>query len=298
MIKRVVGFAALLAVAGLVSGLGASAVHADAAACGFDLFVLRGGVAEDVTNTPVACEFRPSWDRAGKRLVYNFDDGRDLGLLDLLSGATTSLPGTGADNNPSWSADGLIAFDRVFTGDSHAYVVSPRGGLPRAVLADAVDLSWSPDSERLAFVRPSDGSIGTAALDDEDGAATTVAPAGVQAACLPIECGLAWSPNGKLIAYSDRSKIWTVRVGDDGEPRGAPQLVSAGGPFFQTQLAWTPDSKTIVFNSDRAADGGTALWTVPAAGGIPERILGTTSQLNFDPAVSRDGAIAYSGSTP
>lgn len=168
--------------------------------------------------------------------------------------------------------------------------------MPRAVLDDAVDLSWSPDGDRLAFVRPSDTSIGTADL--EDGDATTIAPPGSQANCLPIECGLVWSPNGKLVAFSDAHDIYTVRVDDDGEPRGAPRLVSAGGSFFQTQLAWTRDSATIVFNSDRAADGGFALWSVPAAGGIPERIVGPRSQFSFDPAISRDGTLAYSGSIP
>src|SRR5262249_24560229 len=162
--------------------------------------------------SPAVCEFRPSWAPSGRRAVFNFSDGSELSIVDLRSGITTRLAGTAGGTNPAWSSEGSIAFDRVFTGDTHAYLVSAHGGLPRAVRADAVDLSWSPDADRLAFVRPSDGSIGTAELDDEE--ETTVAPPGAQTACLPIECGLAWSPNGKRIAYSDGSNIWTIRVDD------------------------------------------------------------------------------------
>ncbi len=172
----------------------------------------------------------------------------------------------------------------------------PNGGIRVAVATDAIDVDWAPDSRRLVFVRPSDGSIRTIGVNGDG--ETVVAPAGSQTTCLLLECGLAWSPNGQFIAYSDGSDIWTVHVGRHGEPLEAPTLVSAGAPFFQTQLTWSSNSRAIAFNSDRSDDSGFALWSVAANGGTPTRIEGTTSLFNFDPNIHRGGgAIVYSGST-
>jgi Tol biopolymer transport system component len=52
-----------------------------------------------------------------------------------------------------------------------------------------------------------------------------------------------------------------------GEPRGEPLQITSEGRIFD--LDWA-DNKTIVFSSNRF--GGTALWTIPAPGGVPERL--------------------------
>jgi Tol biopolymer transport system component len=294
---RVMNRAAPLTVLLVVLFMAAPAAADEGTPCGFDLFVLSGGVSRDLTNTPFVCEFRPEWSPSRQQVVYNAVGTQGLFVADTSTGVGSFLAGGEDGNNPSWSPDGqLITFDRVFVGDETVYVVPPSGGTRVAVTTDAVDADWAPNGGRIAFVRPSDGSIRTIGIDGRGEA--IVAPAGSQSPCLPLECGLAWSPNGQLIAYSDVQNIWVVRVAPDGQPLGSPTLVLAGGPFFNTQLTWSGDSKTIAFNSDRAGDGGSGLWTVPASGGTPMRIDGTTSFFNYDPNIARGGgAIVYSGST-
>lgn len=289
----------LLVATSLVAAAAGGRAHASG--CGFDLFVLQDGVATDVTNSADSCEFRPEWSPSRQLVAFNYLPAaapQTLALLDVATGAVTAVPGGENGDNPSWSPNGqLLAFSRQFVGDPNAYVVPPGGGTRTLVAADAYDLDWAPSSQRLSFVRVSDASIRTVALDGTG--ETIVAPAGTESACFPLGCGVAWSPNGQWIAYSGFDSIWKVRVSPDGLPLAAPELVTpAVGPFYQTQLAWTGDSKAILFNSNSADDGGASLYRVDAAGGTPVR-LATPSTFNFDPNVARGGgAIVYAGSTP
>jgi Tol biopolymer transport system component len=273
--------------------------RADSTPCGFDIFVLSDGEAQDITNTPFACEFNPDWSLAAKQVVYDqIESGsQQLNVTDLRSGTTTPVVGapSGA-NNGSFSPNGQsLAFDRFFVGDPTIYVLPSDGGNPHAVVADASDADWSPNSRRLVFSRPSDGSVRS--VDLAGGSETIVAPAGAQG-CQSFQCGVAWSPDGRFVAFSDGFDIWAVRVAPDANPLGPPFLVSAGGAFVESQPAWTANSQSILFTSNLGADGTDSLWRVPLTGGAPERIE-TPSQFSFDPAVARGGAaVAYSGSTP
>jgi Tol biopolymer transport system component len=55
-------------------------------------------------------------------------------------------------------------------------------------------------------------------------------------------------------------------------------------------VAWTPDSRFVVFQSDRRRNS--VLWRVRASGGEPERIAGVGENA-ADPAFSHDGRMAY-----
>ena len=168
------------------------------------------------------------------------------------------------------------------------------GGAPTGVVPDASDADWSPNSQRLVFSRPSDESIRTVDLRTSE--TTVVAAAGAQG-CPGFQCGVAWSPNGQSIAYSDGLSIWTVRVDPIGQPVDDPVLLTPYGPYFQSQPAFTGNSRSIVFASNRGADGRDTLWSIAVSGGTPAAIEGIGSMFSYDPAVARDGAIAYAGST-
>jgi len=293
-------YAALVAIAALlvlVPGATANDVG-----CGFDLFVLNGGVSTDVTAGTSHCAFNPDWSPNGQKIVFDQSDdvtGQHLSVLDLATGTAAPLTGGDAGNNGVYSPNGeWIAFDRWGIRDTATYRVPAAGGVPQLLVPNALDPRWSPDGRRIAFTRPSDWSIGTAAVDGGD--QTTVAPAGAQAnfGCQIFQCGLAWSPNGHAIAYSDNADLWIVHVTTAGVPVGAPELLLAGGPFIQSHPAWSQDGKWIVFTSDRAGDGGFALYRVGVDTGVVERIAGANSFNEFDPAVAHSGAIVYPGSTP
>lgn len=187
---------------------------------------------------------------------------------------------------------------------------------------------WSPDGTRLAFV----------SHRDEIGSQIYVLPVsdGGEAICLasgPEEIDdVAWSPDGKTVAFGmrdgDRKRDAKIKPKDQ-PPRRISHLyyrsdgvgfvvdrqrhiytVAADGstkperltdgPWGDTGLSWSPDSKWIAFASarhdtwdiDRAAD----LWRVRADGSAPAEQLTETGFGFGRPSFSPDGQdIAFVG---
>ncbi len=93
-----------------------------------------------------------------------------------------------------------------------------------------------------------------------------------------------WSPDGGSIVYSAlRTGAGLVVVPATG---GLPELLTDGE--FDSSPSWSPDGGTIVFGR------GSGLWTIPSAGGEPQRLTPDTLQASA-PAWSPDGNwIAFS----
>lgn len=88
------------------------------------------------------------------------------------------------------------------------------------------------------------------------------------------------SPDGSTIAFTYRGDIFTV----PSTGGNATQLTS--GPAYDTAPVWSPDSKTIVFSSDR--EGSSDIYAVCAKGGTPRRV--TTSSGSESPLAFIDGS--------
>jgi TolB protein len=80
---------------------------------------------------------------------------------------------------------------------------------------------------------------------------------------------LAWSPDGKRIAFRRTGYIFVMNA-DGG---GWRQLTSTSGTHDDEEPAWSPDGKKIVFSSNR--DGNWELYIMDANGKNQTRLTHT-----------------------
>lgn len=98
----------------------------------------------------------PSMSPDGKRIVYRTfgKDGEGLRVMDIASGAVTTLT-KAYDNFPIWSPRGdRIVFSRVISGDYEIFSIAPDGsGVKRLTTTRGNDAhqGWSPDGSSIIF---------------------------------------------------------------------------------------------------------------------------------------------------
>jgi TolB protein len=222
---------------------------------------VASGTARDITGGMVVFARQPvppAWSPDGTRLAFS---GRENGRLRLYVAAAdgSSVEAVTGDEVgptwPVWSPDGRwIAFrddpealerERVGLG-----VVPAAGGdsiiLMRSTIGygqhfgdDFKGISWSPDSQRLAYTR--NGSDSTqelhnlVALIDLEGRERTLTDA-EDGAAWPI-----WSPDGAQLAYRDASGIVVTRA--DGSSR---RRLNTEGLGACRLWRWSPDGTGIL----------------------------------------------------
>ena len=186
---------------------------------------------------------------------------------------------------PAWTSDNrYIGFEHCSNDKQGIYLVSSLGGPERKLKDTGCNgMSFSPNDQIVFSERATSGSpykLFFMSLDDPQPHQLTSPPADTIGDFSP-----AYSADGKTVAF--------VRL--VGEGNADLYLVSASGgtarrlTFDKTYIfgvAWTADSKVLVFSSHRG--GGLSLWFVPAVGGIPKRLpLGGAAAT--DPAISHQG---------
>ena len=252
-------------------------------------------------------EQQPSFSPDGNQVAFswNGDKGDNFDIYIKLvnsEGTPLRLTSNPADDIfPAWSPDGqLIAFVRHVGAETTIYTISALGGTERKVYSGTSAffslyefgnaLSWSPDGKYLAFsAQPSaakPNSIFLLSIDTLEARQITQPPEGFLGDSTP-----AFSPDGKLLAFvrgaSSRDVEVYVMTASGGEPKRLTFDNRSG-----RSLAWTADSKWIVFSS--WFYGGLKLFKVQAAGGTPEQLdVGTEYASTL--AISRKGdRLAYS----
>jgi Tol biopolymer transport system component len=159
------------------------------------------------------------------------------------------------------------------------WLVSPQGGTLQRLITDGLNPSWAWDGAQLVFERGAD--LWMANADGTGQKRIENLP--------PMDYFLAhrrpaMAPDGTIAFFQTEPAVpwgdlWVIP-----STGGTPRRVTSDAAW-SGGLAWTPDSRFIVFSSER---GGTmTLWKVPVAGGKPEPIPGTGE--DSDPEISRDG---------
>ena len=246
-----------------------------------------------LTSLP-GVEWRPVFSPNGDQIAFSWNgkerDNYDIYVKLIAGGASLRLTSNpGIDTNPAWSPDGSrIAFVRKYEDEYSIYTIPALGGPERklAILDWAVggwyhnNLHWSPDGKYLGF-REGRGIFLLSVESLEKHELTS------PSADFDADNFCSFSPDGKTLAFVremnyTNGDVFTVPI-TGGEPK---RLTFNDSDIHG--LAWTPDSREIVFSSNHG--GSQSLWRISAGGGSPEQVaVGGRRPLN--PALSLQGRL-------
>ena len=167
---------------------------------------------------------------------------------------------------------------------------------------DSAMPAWSPDGTRIAFVsarhdgRDFDSIADIFVAGADGGEACRLTPS--RGPCTSPS----WSPDGTQITYAGSEypegafsgrivALWSIHA-DGGEPRRLTQdfdrsVSAAPPPFPSSPLIWTNQGSAIIFAAmDR---GSQHLYSVPAAGGRPQKVAGGSDRSIISAAATASG---------
>lgn len=250
-------------------------------------------------------ETQPAFSPDGRMVafVWNGEDheNSDIYLKPVAGGELKRITTDPAEDvSPVYSPDGArIAFLRTKEDETAIFIAPVQGSgihgkittvYPTRIETVGRHLDWSPDGRYLAAAdKGSPGDPFSIVLIDVTTGhkiRLTSPPMGIIGDSNP-----GFSPDGKQVAFiralsSGVDDVHVVPV-----EGGDAHRLTHDRRYIIAQT-WSADAKSIVFSSNRS--GPPALWTIPIAGGTPERMPAIADSA-ADPAFSKDRKwLAYS----
>jgi dipeptidyl aminopeptidase/acylaminoacyl peptidase len=226
---------------------------------------IQSGMVRKLTDAPAA---DLQWSPDGKSLAFvaNFLQARDEhrenedifvvpaegGEPRLVTGGTPRF----RDLSPSWAPDSKrLVYAAEESGFSNLNIVDTQSGAKRVLTSATVDLvspKWSPDGNMVAYVRAENSSLHVFAVSIGDGRMVRLSDAEGSNGGLAGSAGaitlsppgtLAWSPDGKRLAYTHSDPARTSDIWVAGLEGARPlQLTNSmpGDLRRESRFAW-PD---------------------------------------------------------
>ena len=179
----------------------------------------------------------------------------------------------------------------AFTAHGEVFATAAKDGGPALrvthTVAPETDLSWAPDSRRLAYVSLRSGTpklwmydfVSHQEKEITTGAGQDVTPR--------------FSPDGKKLAYVHAgTEVHVKDLASGKDERLATGLLWTWPFLGSAPLIWSPDGKWVAyFNDDRRGFGN--VWVVPAAGGEAKPVSELANAGGSTIAWSPDGKTLY-----
>jgi Tol biopolymer transport system component len=203
---------------------------------------------------------------------------------------------------PAWSPDGTrIAFDRnnAGTGNWHIWTMLADGSQITRMTSGMganIEPTWSPDGTELAFAHfgyGADTDYDLFSIDASVSLAPFAPPSHVTDTPAGDERHPVWAPDGSRVAF-DRLACPSVcgyRIGTVAPDGSSYRMITPLTSDYETSPDWSPDSNTLLFDSDRNGPSqAPQLYTMSVSGENVTQIT-TGGASNDDPAWSPDGTM-------
>lgn len=230
---------------------------------GTSMRIVDADGADEITVPTDECSVSPAWNPAATMIVYGTCGANShIVVVDVATGRARTLIGPTRNTvygTPIFTPDGnSIMYMRAGDNGSDLFSVSANGGdTPRRITngqgTDNTSPTPSPNGRKFVFMS---GRTGHPELyiSDADGANVDLLT-NYEYSDKVFRADPDWSPDGRVIAYSERTRdhfqIRTVLA-----TGSAPKYLTSEGE--NEQPSWAPDSRHIVFTSTRT--GVRQLW--------------------------------------